>query len=225
MRSPRHRESRWQNCESIPLWLDKRDSLHGRGSMTLTKSTKYFILSRCIPLLNTLATSISAPTIAWCLVYSTPTDNGLGCWCFMRTLWREREILRLLCGRVLARGKRWRPYLSALREGVTRRGSGHHLPYSGGNRREGGLCVRSLLLRRWIRAQHLPPELFECHAGAYRGGDASPWRHAEPEGLMAVATRQEWQDDGNGDQDDDNPLQYLHTSSGGLIGHFFINAL
>jgi hypothetical protein len=68
-------------------------------------------------------------------------------------------------------------------------------------------------------------ELFDCQAGAYRGGDAPPWRHAEPEGLMAVATRQEWQDDGDGDQNDDNPLQYLHTSSGGLIGHFFINAL
>jgi hypothetical protein len=54
-------------------------------------------------------------------------------------------------------------------------------------------------LRRWIGAQHLPPKLFECHAGAYRGRDASPWRHAEPEGLMAVATRQEWQDDGDGD--------------------------
>ncbi len=107
MRFPRHRESLWQTCESIPLWLDKRDSLHGRGSTT----------------------------------------------------------------------------------------------------------------------QHLPPELFDCHAEAYRGGDAPPWRHAEPEGLMAVATRQEWQDDGDGDQDDDNPLQDLHTSGGGLIGHFFINTL
>jgi hypothetical protein len=38
-----------------------------------------------------------------------------------------------------------------------------------------------------------------------------------PEDLMAVPTRQEWQDDGDGDQNDDNPLQHLHTSGGGLI--------
>jgi hypothetical protein len=75
MRFPRHRESLWQNCESIPLWLDKRDSLHGRGSMTLTQ---YFILSPYTPFLNALATIISAPTIARCLVYSMPPDNGLG---------------------------------------------------------------------------------------------------------------------------------------------------
>ena len=44
-------------------------------------------------------------------------------------------------------------------------------------------------------------------------------------GLMTVPTWQEWEDDGDGDQDDDNPLQHLHTSGGSLIGHFFINAL
>src|SRR4029450_11494907 len=100
MRSSRHRESLWQNGESIPLWLDKRDSLHGRGRMLLTKSTKYFIVLRCILLPNPLATIVNAPTIAWCLVYSMPADNGLGEWCFIRALWHEREILRLLCGRV-----------------------------------------------------------------------------------------------------------------------------
>jgi hypothetical protein len=135
--------------------------------MTLTR---YLILSRCIPLLTTLATIISAPTIAWCLVYSTPTDNGLGCWCFMRTLWREREILRLLCGRVLAWGKVGGHIFLPYGEGVTRRGSGHRLPYSGGNRREGGLCVRSLLLRRWIGAQHLPPDFSNAMPGYIEAG-------------------------------------------------------
>jgi hypothetical protein len=40
---------------------------------------------------------------------------------------------------------------------------------------------------------------------------------------VSIPPRQKWQDDGNGDQDDDDPLQHLHAAGRGLIGHFFVD--
>ena len=63
------------------------------------------------------------------------------------------------------------------------------------------------------------------HVSIDRGEAVVPYRHAEPQDLMAVPTWQKRQDDGDGDQDNDDPLQHFHPSSGGLIGHLSIDAL
>lgn len=54
----------------------------------------------------------------------------------------------------------------------------------------------------------------EVYSAIRQGLNPSPPRHG-----------QHRDDDGQGDQDDDDPLQQLHPSDSGAVGHFSINAV